>query len=118
MVSASFPFREDGPYRLEIVKDDGIAYVNTTYTRGNVWSIIPILSSEMISQVRKDQNLVINSLLKKINILRASSREDLVILDDTLSRLAQEKVQDMIDRSYQAHRDPDGNYIDGFARKR
>ncbi len=41
-----------------------------------------------------------------------------LILDDNISKLAQMKVDDMIARKYQEHRDPDGNYIDGFAQKR
>lgn len=44
--------------------------------------------------------------------------KDMVVLDSELTRLAQMKADDMVARGYAAHRDPDGNYIDGFATKR
>lgn len=47
-----------------------------------------------------------------------SQGSDMLTLDAELTRLAQMKADDMVARGYQAHRDPDGNYIDGFAKKR
>ena len=47
-----------------------------------------------------------------------SQNKDMLVLDSELTRLAQMKADDMVTRGYAAHRDPDGNYIDGFATKR
>jgi uncharacterized protein YkwD len=42
-----------------------------------------------------------------------------LVLDPELTNIAQAKVDDIINRGYTpAHKDPDGNYIDDFARKR
>ncbi len=40
-----------------------------------------------------------------------------MVEDADLDTLAQAKVDDMIRRGYQGHRDPDGNYIDTLAQK-
>lgn len=72
----------------------------------------------MIRTQRKSREIVVSSHLKKINTLRFTQNRNLVSLDPELTRLAQMKAEDMSTRLYAAHRDPDGNYIDGFAKKR
>ncbi len=117
-VSIPFQTNESGNYLIEVVAENGIAYINTPYAHGNVWSIISSLSSNTIKAFRKDIEVVRISIAKRINTLRLKQNRDLLSIDEALSRLAQAKVDDMIVRKYQAHRDPDGNYIDGFAKKR
>jgi uncharacterized protein YkwD len=76
------------------------------------------VSDEVRDTLRKNIDTVRSSLVKKINTLRMSQNKDMLVLDSELTRLAQMKADDMVARGYAAHRDPDGNYIDGFAKKR
>jgi len=116
-VSLRLPLFEDGNYILELVRNDGIAYANIVIPRGNIWSIIDPLTDLEIRTVRKNTDIVRQSILLEINTLRKQINKNSVILDPTLSILAQAKVDDMIARNYQSHADPEGNYIDGLAKK-
>jgi archaellum component FlaF (FlaF/FlaG flagellin family) len=113
----SLPLTQDGVYRIELVRADGLAYVNTTITRGKVWSLIQPLSEAETTTLRKNIDTIMTSTTKKINTLRLSLMRNAVSLDKELTRLAQAKADDMAMRGYAGHQDPDGNYIDGFARK-
>lgn len=116
-INIPFEARTPGNYFVEVVAEDGLAYINTPFTRGNVWSIIQPLTEVQITTIRRNKDTVKSSIATRINTLRLTQDRGLLTIDDTLSRLAQAKVDDMIARKYQAHRDPDGNYIDGFAKK-
>lgn len=87
-----------GTYLLEIVREDGIAFANIPITRGQAWPIIDPLSDKQVSEIRNDSALVITSTVDRINTLRKSLSRNSVSLDDTLTKLAQAKVDDMIRR--------------------
>ncbi len=108
---------QEGNFMLEIVRQDGIAYVNIPIARWNIWSIIDPLADIQIRTIRKNVDSVRASILDEINILRKNISKAPVTLDHTLSTLAQAKVDDMIMRNYQSHADPDGKYIDALAQK-
>ncbi len=108
---------QEGNFMLEIVRQDGIAYVNIPIARWNIWSIIDPLADIQIRTIRKNVDIVRASILDEINILRKNVSRVPVILDHTLSTLAQAKVDDMILRNYQSHADPDGKYIDALAQR-
>ena len=57
-VSIPFQTNESGNYLIEVVAENGIAYINTPYAHGNVWSIISSLSSNTIKAFRKDIEVV------------------------------------------------------------
>lgn len=117
LVNLRLPLSEDGNYILELVRNDGIAYANIMIPRGNVWAIIDPLTDTEIRTIRKNPDTVRQSILFEINTLRKKINKSSVILDHTLSTLAQAKVDDMIARNYQSHADPDGNYIDALAKR-
>lgn len=51
------------------------------------------------------------TLMKLINLERGQRNLTTLLTDDRLIQAATEKSQDMIDRDYFAHIDPDGNYV-------
>ncbi len=116
-INLRLPLSQDGNYILELVRQDGIAYANIPLPRGNIWSIIDPLTDAQIRTIRKNPDIVRVSVLDEINSLRKKIDKAPVILDHTLSTLAQAKVDDMIERNYQSHSDPDGKYIDALAQK-
>lgn len=69
-IKVTFPFALDGSYQIELVREDGIAYVNTSLTRGTVWSLLSPFSDEVLRTIRKSTAIVIQDTLKKINTLR------------------------------------------------
>lgn len=99
------------------MKQDGTAYYNLPITRGTVWNILAPYSPDAAKLIRKDVKLVEPFLISRINKLRASLGRGLLIADTDLTRLAQAKAEDMSDRNYYGHQDPDGNHIDGLAKK-
>ncbi|GAB0174887.1 MAG: hypothetical protein HHAS10_07660 [Candidatus Altimarinota bacterium] len=117
LVSSVFRLDGEGTYLLEIVREDGIAFANISVTKGNAWPVVEMLSDKQISQIRDDRAQVIVSTVNRINDLRKNLGRNSVSLDDTLTKLAQAKVDDMIRRGYEGHADPDGNYIDYLALK-
>jgi hypothetical protein len=106
-IQVSLPFK--WTYVFEVVRQDGIAFINTP--------ILPSFSDSEIRTIRKNKDIVILSTQERINTLRESLKIPKVSLDPILTKLAQAKVDDMIARSYQAHADPDGLYIDWLAQK-
>lgn len=117
MINFSVSLPKEGSYILEIVRQDGIAHVNVPLIRGNIWSIIDIVNDQKTRIIRKNTAIVQSFVLESINNLRKKVQRNPVVLDPTLTRLAQAKVDDMISRNYQAHADPDGKYIDSLAQK-
>lgn len=109
---------QTGVSLLEILKDDGTAYVNIPVSPENGWSVLPKIEDAKIRNIVSDVSTVRSELIKNVNTLRAGLSLNLLREESELSRLAQAKVDDMIARDYQRHKDPDGNFIDGFARKR
>ncbi len=77
-----------------------------------------MVSSDDIKNIRTKFSLVEKYVLNRINIIRASLSRDFLVTDSNLTRLAQEKVNDMIARGYVGHVTPDGLDIVGFARSK
>jgi rare lipoprotein A len=114
-VNASFPLPIEGSYILEIVRQDGIAYANIPLSKGKIWNILDPLTDLQIRTLRKNRNAIIASTFLDIGNIRSRVGKTPVVLDQTLSILAQAKVDDMISRNYRGHMDPDGRYIDWLA---
>ncbi len=100
MISLSLPTVDNGTYMIEIVKDDGTAYVNLPITRGMVWNIIQPYTKESIKNIRKNSDSIKKYAISRINSIRASLGRNLLLSDDFLSKIAQAKVDDMIARKY------------------
>lgn len=107
----------EGVTLFEVVREDGLAYANIPLIFGNVWSIIPKTPREITGIIRTDTAQIQEETLLRVNEVRAQVGALPVKLDPSLSRLAQEKVRDMIVRGYQGHADPDGKFIDSLAQK-
>lgn len=111
------PLSVEWSYMLEVVKQDGIAYINTPLYRWRVWSIIKPLTDASIRTISKNIASVRQSNLERLNFLRTKLGREKLTLDPILTTLAQAKVDDMIVRWYEWHADPDGHYIDILAEK-
>ena len=55
-----------------------------------------------------------NSFVNDLNRLRLASGVGVVSVDESLTRLAQIRAQDMSERSYYAHKNPDGLTYDAY----
>jgi hypothetical protein len=118
-INFRFPMNSDGTYLLELLREDGTAYVNMPLFRGRVWPVIDVFTKEQMNLVISDRKKVINDVLTRLNILRSEQKKSLLMLDSELSKIAQAKVDDFVARKYPpAHRDIDGNFIGDFAKKR
>ena len=66
-ISIPFEARIPGNYLVEVVAEDGLAYINTPFTRGNVWSIIQPLTQLQITTIRKNKDTAIIKRIVEIN---------------------------------------------------
>jgi hypothetical protein len=115
-VTGSLNMDQVWTYLFEIVREDGIAYVNIPITRWAVWPLLDPIPEDQVSTVRQNTKIIIESILSRINTIRKQASRSPIVLDTRLSKIADAKVKDMIKRNYQGHADPDGNYIDTLAR--
>lgn len=97
-MSITVPFKTDGTYLIELVQSNGLAYVNLPLTRGQVWNVLSTISPEDIRAIRTKFSVIEKYVLNRLNIIRASLSRDFLVTDPELTRLAQEKVDDMIRR--------------------
>ena len=102
---------------IEAVKEDGVAYFNLPITQGKVWPILEPYPEEKSRYIEKDASIIKRTITDQINLLRRSLNRGVLLKDESLSQLAQAKADDMANRNYVAHKDPDGLFIDAFAQK-
>ena len=86
----SFPTQESGVYKLEFIRDTGIAYINLPIYQGEAWSIVPVLSDQ---EIRKP-----------------------LVRDPDLDILAQKKADYMLQTQDFGHVTQDGRDIHDFAK--
>lgn len=108
MISGSFPFKDAGTYKLEFVDSTGFAYVNIPLFQGAVWSILPVLSEQEKTIIRKQQSTVERDTIAAINQIRASLGRNLVISDQDLKKIAQARANYMAENDYIQHKTKDG----------
>jgi uncharacterized protein YkwD len=116
-LKGSLPLLEEWIYLLEIVREDGVAHANTTLARWAVWPVLTAIPEVQVRSIRTDTTLIRRENLSRLNTLRTRLGRTRLIVDPTLTTLAQAKVDDMIARDYQWHADPEGRYIDTLAEK-
>lgn len=117
-VTGTLALPSNGIYKLEINTKEGIAYINIPISQGIIWQVVQPLSDEEKYTQRTVVSRVQVYVLSRINLLRSQLNRTELTLDPTLTKIALLKAQDMYDRDYFGHRDPDGNYITDFARAR
>ncbi len=117
-ININIPLPDDGTYMIEAVQENGVAYFNFPVNRGLVWNILEPMSHEEMTTIRKNINLIRASGIKRINTLRAGLGRNFLVADPILERLAQLKAEDMADRDYFGHQNPEGLYINEFAKQK
>jgi uncharacterized protein YkwD len=117
-ISGTIVAKENGMYKLEINGSDGIAWINIPITQGNAWNIINKFRNNEDKAIRSSLSIVQKYALSRINMLRNSLSRKTVILDETLSEIAQLKAKDMYTRKYFWHQTPDGLFITEYARSK
>ena len=82
-----------------------------------MWNILSSYSPSSASLIEKNTNTVESYIVNNVNKIRAALGRRLVVVDPEFTRLAQAKADDMVQRNYYGHQDPDGNYIGALAEK-
>ncbi|MEZ4087511.1 MAG: S-layer homology domain-containing protein [Candidatus Gracilibacteria bacterium] len=108
----SYTPTEPGTYIVEVNGTDGTAVINTPVYVANGTPLIPDFF-DLNAYVETEQNFSLQNsreqLLKLINEERSRHGLSSVIADPDLNQLAQEHSNDMKNRDYFNHIDPDGN---------
>lgn len=115
LIKETFPMPDSGIYKIETVLSNGYAYFNLPISKIQFWSIIQLFSESQLSTLRNDKSKVDNNVLSKINTLRERLNIPPIVLDSTLSDLAQKKAMDMAKYNYVWHISKDGMSIIEFA---
>lgn len=114
LIQTTFPTGEIGTYKLEVNDTAGFAYFNLPIIRGNIWNIIPPLSSAEIRNIKTSPTGVRIQSLTAINLLRSRLSRTTLSLDPTLTELAQKKAEDMALYNYVGHTSHSGQSIRDF----
>lgn len=112
----SFPSQESGVYKLEFIRDTGIAYINIPVYQGEAWSIVPVLSDQEIRNIQIPREKVMQSSYTSVNMLRTSLNRKNLIRDPDLDILAQKKADYMLQTQDFGHVTQDGRDIHDFAK--
>jgi Lytic transglycolase/Cysteine-rich secretory protein family len=115
-ISGSFSAKQNGSYKLEINKTDGIAYINIPITQGNAWNVVEKFRNNEEKILRSSIQVVEKYILSRVNGIRSSLGRSSLGIDPTLSKIALLKAQDMYDRNYFWHQNPEGQFIGEYAR--
>lgn len=115
LIKEAFPIPDSGIYKIETVLNNGYAYFNLPISKIQFWSIVQVFSESQVSTLRNDKSKVENNILIKINTLREGLNMDPLLLDSSLSDLAQKKAMDMAKYNYVWHTTNDGMSLIEFA---
>lgn len=94
--------------KIETVRSDWLAYFNIPVSKNLFWSVVPPITDRQITTLRTDKKIVDRYVLKNINIIRSKLRKPPLIIDPTLTSLAQAKAQYMLDNNDFGHIDKYG----------
>lgn len=113
-----FDFKPEqvGTYIVEINDAGGLAIVNAPIVEDGFVPLLPsyldLKTSNPLEKIELTRNRI--QLLKLINTARVKNGLAELELDDNLNALAQYKADDMLNRNYFSHYDPDGRSINDF----
>lgn len=108
--SGSFQPQKSGSYVIEINREDGLVlFVGSSHTKG-VYPLLP--DAFELAHTHQEETLAANQrddvLLAYMNKERRDRNIGILAYDETLASLAQFRADDMCDRSYFSHTDPEG----------
>lgn len=119
--SLNYTFKGSGAYILEVNHENGIALINTPIYVGDVYPLIP--DFELVDRIYPKttgtlENIVIeyNRMLSMINTTRQKHRRSEVDRNSTLTQIAQDYAEKMIEDEFFAHVSPEGNDVGDRAR--
>lgn len=115
LIKQNFPMTEAGVYKIETVRSNGIAYFNLPISKNKFWSIVEPMTYLEKTTLRTNKDSIDKNILKKINVMRAGLGLNWIIIDSTLSNLAQKKAIDMATYDYVWHVTHNGMWILDFA---
>jgi uncharacterized protein YkwD len=115
LIKQNFPMTEAGVYKIETVRSSGIAYFNLPISKNKFWSIVEPMTYLQKTTLRNDKDTIDKNILKKINVIRAGLGLNWLIIDPTLSNVAQKKAIDMATYDYVWHVTHNGMWILDFA---
>ena len=106
----------DGVYLFEINHENGIAQLNYPVYVGDIYPLLPDFRDILFAYRSMHSNSVDvlqarNILLELLNDTRKQQGKEPVVLDETLSKLAQAHTEDMAQRKFFGHDNPDGKGI-------
>lgn len=108
LIKQNFPMTEAGVYKIETVRSSGIAYFNLPISKNKFWSIVEPMTYLQKTTLRNDKDSIDKNILKKINVMRAGLGLNWLVIDPTLSNLAQKKAIYMDQNNDFAHVDKYG----------
>lgn len=116
LIRQSFLIPNTGVYKIETVRDNGIAYFNLPISKNSFWSIIEVVSDDLRKTLRTDKKIIATDTVANINRLRASLGRGILVQDKNLTELAQKKAEDMAKYNYMGHITKGGLGILAFAK--
>lgn len=115
LIRQNFPMPDSGVYKIETVRNNGIAYFNLPISKNQFWSIVEPMTMSQRTTIRTDRAIIDASIIRKINIIRAGLGLNPISQDNKLSNLAQQKATDMATYNYAGHVTHSGLGILGLA---
>lgn len=114
----TIPLKQVGVYLVEVNYDNGFAAYNGPITYGDILAIAPNNYDGTEKKIGSADSLAVASeSLAFVNQVRARSSKSALLLDDTLSRLATIKANDMAANNNLSHTDSHGDKISGTAKR-
>jgi hypothetical protein len=100
-VSLSFPIKDPGTYKFEVVLENGYAYINMPIYQGVVWPVIQRFSQSDIDI--RDTPSIKTEMIQSVNTLRIKQKKETLSENKNLMTLAQAKAEDMAKYKYVGH---------------
>jgi len=116
-----FKAKKEGIYFLEIEDENGTLFLNYPIYCGDFFPLLPNFDDLGTYDKKSDSNLKIEDIREKFLKLINKEREDRgfgkLELNDKLNKVAQFRSDDMKNRKYFSHVDPDGKNVNDIREK-
>lgn len=114
----TIPLSQIGTYLVEVNYDNGFAAYNGPIIYGDVLPLAPNNTDGLQKTIgSNDSSIVAEESLAFVNALRVKSGKSTLMLDDTLTLLANIKANDMAQHANLSHTDSYGDKISGTAKR-
>lgn len=111
VLSGEYNVEDIGTHVLEINDVEGLAAINIPVYAKNQFPLLPNLSdlhTRAVTDLGNDTDALRKKMLELVNADRATAQLAPVILDSSLTELAQTRADDMGNRNYFGHWNPEG----------